>query len=153
MKLQSEHWQRLEDIRILLYPFWEYTEFVSREQPTLQLAAQFYIQIQATLNLIMRKEGKYAVFDNTLINAVKAEVKTFERYNNFMQNNDIYLIASVLNPRIKIQWIKDHMPNADIVIKRICKFLKSTYPSEPSLFLNAENDEYKSLEYRFLEPY
>jgi hypothetical protein len=101
----------------------------------------------------MQKEGKYAVFDDTLINAVKAGVKTFEKYNNFMRDNDIYLITSVLDPQIKIQWIKDHMSNANIVIKQICKFLKSTYPSKPSLFLNAENDEYKSLEYQFLEPY
>jgi hAT family C-terminal dimerisation region len=153
IKLQPEHWQRLEDIRTLLHPFWEYTEFVSREQPTLQLAARFYIQIQATLNSITRKKGKYAAFDDTLINAVKAGVETFEKYNSFMRDNDIYFIASVLDPRIKTQWIKDHMPDADNVIKRIRKFLKSTYPSEPSLLLNAENDEYKSLEYRFLEPY
>jgi hypothetical protein len=101
----------------------------------------------------MQKKGKYAVFDDTLINIIKAGVKTFEKYNNFMQNNDIYLIALVLDPWIKIQWIKDHMPNADIVIKQICKFLKSTYPSKPSLFLNAENNKYKSLEYQFLKPY
>lgn len=70
-----------------------------------------------------------------------------------MQHNDIYLIASILDPRIKTQWIKDRMPDADNVIKRIREFLKSTYPSEPSLSLNTENDRYKSLEYRFLEPY
>ena len=31
IKFQSEHWQRFENIHILLYSFWEYTEFVSQK--------------------------------------------------------------------------------------------------------------------------
>ena len=37
--------------------------------------------------------------------------------------------------------------------RRIRTFLKETYPHEPELPIADENELYKGLEYRFLEPY
>ena len=101
INFQSEHWQKLENIHTLLYFFWKYTEFVLQEQFILQLATQFYIQIQITLNSITWKKNKYVVFNNTFINAVKIEVEIFKKYNSFMQDNNIYFIVSVFDFWIK----------------------------------------------------
>ena len=70
-----------------------------------------------------------------------------------MKSNNIYFLATLLDPRVKTQQIKDNLNNANIVIKRLRTFLKATYYHEVKLPSINENDLYKSLEYRFLKPY
>jgi len=62
-------------------------------------------------------------------------------------------LQAILDPRIKTQWIRDSLENADDIIRRIRTFLKETYPHEPELPIADENELYKGLEYRFLETY
>src|ERR1700722_17127131 len=64
-----------------------------------------------------------------------------------------HTLQAILGPRIKIQWIRDNLENVDDIIRRIRTFLKETYPHEPELPITDENELYKGLEYRFLEPY
>jgi len=45
LQLTTEHWKQLNDIKVMLKPFAEYTEFVSREQPSIQLSARMYLQL------------------------------------------------------------------------------------------------------------
>ena len=70
-----------------------------------------------------------------------------------MKSNDIYFLATLLDPRVKTQWIKDNLNNANTVIKRLRTFLKAMYHHEVELPSADENDLYKSLEYWFLKPY
>ncbi len=67
-----------------------------------------------------------------------------------MADNDIYYLATILDPRIKIQWIKDNIEDVEKIIDRIRTFLKVIYPPESELSPNEENNIYKSLEYRFI---
>src|ERR1700744_4395514 len=59
-------------------------------------------------------------------------------------------LQAILDPRIKTQWIRDNLENADDIIRRIRTFLKETYPHEPELPIADKNKLYKDLEYRFL---
>ncbi len=77
----------------------------------------------------------------------------FKEYQELMVDNDIYYLATILDPRIKIQWIKDNIEDVEKIIDRIRTFLKVIYPPEPELSPNEENDIYKNLEYRFMAPY
>ena len=43
------------------------------------------------------KKNKYIIFNDILINVIKIEVEIFKKYNSFMQDNNIYLIISVLD--------------------------------------------------------
>ena len=70
-----------------------------------------------------------------------------------MTDNDIYYLTTILDPRIKIQWIKDNIEDAEKIINRIRTLLKVIYPPESELSPNEENDIYKSLEYRFIASY
>ena len=99
------------------------------------------------------KKNKYAVFNDTLINAVKIEVESFKKYNSFMQNNNIYFIVSVFDSQIKIQWIKNHMFDINNMIKQIHNFFKFIYFFKLFSFSNTKNNEYKNLEYQFLKSY
>ena len=42
----------------------------------------------------------------------------------------MYWIASVLDPRIKTNWLKKNHPDTQDIIIRIKKFIKKAYPTE-----------------------
>ena len=69
--------------------------------------------------------------------------------------NDTYYIISVLDPRVKTRVIRKYVPNVDEVIKRIRKFLKATYRTEPELpsYQRTKGETHKSIEYEFLEEF
>ena len=94
----NEHWKQLKGIRLILKPFTEYTQFVSRTQPSIQLSAHMYLQLENTLKGISKREGVYAEFDSTLVEAAKYGLEKFNEYNGYIKGNDIYYIASVLDP-------------------------------------------------------
>ena len=70
-----------------------------------------------------------------------------------MADNDIYYLVTILDPRIKIQLIKNNIEDVEKIINRIRTFLKVIYLPELELSSNEENDIYKSLEYRFMALY
>ena len=82
----------------MLKPFTKYTEFVSWVQPLIQLSARMYLQLENTLKEISKREGDYARFDNTLVEAAKYGLEKFNEYNNYIKGNNIHYIASVLDP-------------------------------------------------------
>jgi hypothetical protein len=124
LQLTAMHWKQLRDIKTMLKPFAEYTDFVSRVQPSIQLSTYMYLQLETTLKQISKREGDYTEFDKDLIDAVAIGLTKFNKYNRFIQGNDIHYIAVVLDPRIKYQWIRKNVADADQVIGRIRKFLK-----------------------------
>jgi hypothetical protein len=118
------------------------------------MLARIYIQLQAMLKSIKRRDPPFDTIDVNIIKAVDVGLEKFNEYYGLMKSNDIYFIATVLDPRIKTQWIRDHLPDeADEIIERIKKFLKEAYPFEPKLPSHEDPNAYKSLEYRFLLPY
>jgi hypothetical protein len=153
LTLSKNDWSQLEIIRDLLLPFGEYTEFVSREEPTLQMSARMYIELEGLLTKASKKRDEYCYLDQDLVHAVEAGLQLFKEYLGFMKNNDIYFLATILDPRIKTKWIKDHIDDADEVITRLRQFLKNTYSHEVELPSADDDTLYKSLEYRFLKPY
>ena len=112
-----------------------------------------YLQLENTLKGISKRERVYAGFDSTLVEAAKYGLEKFNEYNGYIKGNDIYYIASVLDPRIKCQWLRRNVDNAEEVIKHIRKFLKAAYPPEPELPPHENNHLHRSLEYRFLEEF
>lgn len=71
-------------------------------------------------------------------------------YNGMlMRKVGLNCIASVLDPRIKYEWIRRNVKDAVDVIKRIRRLLEATYPPDLELPSNqkADDDIYKSLEY------
>jgi len=70
-----------------------------------------------------------------------------------MKGNDIYFLATMLDPRIKTKWVEDYVENPAKVIARLRTFLKDSYYHELELPSADEDALYKSLEYRFLKPY
>jgi hypothetical protein len=65
-----------------------------------------------------------------LIEAAKKGLEIFNKYYLAMKSNDMYWIASILDPRIKTNWLKKNYPDAQDIIARIKKFIKEAYPTE-----------------------
>ena len=105
---------------------------------------------------IIKKEGEYASFDMSLVAAATKGYEKFKEYYDEMKKNDIYWIASVLDPRVKTKWLKRNIAEADEIIDRIKSFLKQAYPVEPELpseTRESTQKKKKSLSYEYLEEY
>ena len=74
-------------------------------------------------------------------------------YYDLLSDTDLPHIATVLDPRIKTHWIKEHCEEPEKVISRVRAFLKATYPPDAPLPSNTSTDLIQSLEYQFLVPY
>jgi hypothetical protein len=104
-----------------------------------------YIELQAMLTKASKRQEPFQNLDYNLVHAVKAGITKFKDYVDFMKGSDIYFLATLLDRRVKTQWIKDNLGDVDVVIERLRKFLKSTYHREVESA--DEGDLYKSLEY------
>ena len=151
MKLNNDEWNQLDRIRLILRPFEKFTEYVSREQPSIQMLARMYGEVGITLRSIIRREGDFSLIDDGLVIAVKKGKEKFDEYYKLLSENDLPYIATVLDPRIKTKWIEEHCENPTNIIRRIRAFLKATYPL-PDLPLpeHTPADIFKTLEFQFL---
>ena len=69
------------------------------------------------------------MIDENIIYVIEYGIIKFDDYYKLIKSNDIYFIATILDPRIKTQWIKDYLlDEANMIIKRVKTFLKNTYP-------------------------
>jgi hypothetical protein len=153
IKLGNEEWNALERIRSVLRPFKKFTEYVSRDQPSIQMLARMYEEIGTILHQIANKEGDFGRLDSGLVSAVRKGIKVFDKYYGLMSEHDLYYVASVLDPRVKTKWIQDNVPNPTAVIDRIRTFLKATYPLPDTPLPDNIQESFQTLEYQFLEPY
>ncbi len=154
LELTPKRWVRLGHIQTLLRPFDDFTKWVLRQEPTIQLSASLYVKLQNTLNSIIKKEGQFAEFDVTLVDAAKAGLTKFNEYFQYMKENDTYQIACVLDPRIKTNWLRKNTSDPREIITRIKKYLKESYP----LTMSSKTEEppqkrKKGLDFELLEEY
>jgi hypothetical protein len=119
-----DRWNRLKQIRNHFKPFEEHTLFVSREEPTLLRLPNLYLNLDKLLQSIVKKEGQYATYNPSLIEATRKGLEVFNRYYLAMKKNDMYWIACTVDPRIKTNWLKKNHPDAIEIITRIKTFLK-----------------------------
>ena len=96
-------WETLEKIQLILRPFKKFTEFVSREEPSIQLVCAIYIDIALLLRKIQRKEGAFMCLDNELIRAVEKGITIFDKYFSCLEESDFYYLSIVFDPRIKTE--------------------------------------------------
>jgi hypothetical protein len=156
LKFDKERWKRLNQIRDLLKPFEQHTLHVSREEPTLHRIPNLYLKLDQILQSIIKKQGVYASYDPSLIEAARKGLEIFNKYYLAMKSNDMYWIACVLDPRIKTNWLKKNHPDAQEILVRIKKFMKEAYLPEEQLpeRLASDNQQAKmDLEFDFLQEY
>ena len=91
------------------------------------------MKLDQILQSIVKKQGLYASYDLSLIEAARKGLEIFNKYYLAMKSNDMYWIACVLDPRIKTNWLKKNHPDAQEILVRIKKFMKEAYLPEEQL--------------------
>lgn len=152
LRLTPNDWRQLSDIKKILVPFNEYTEYVSRDSPSIHMAARMFEELHSILLAIKERRGDWQNVSSTLTAPIADGITLLEHYHDCVKDNDIYYIASVLDPRIKTKWLKT-LPDGERIIDRIRAFLKKAYPTPKQPISTALNTGYKSFEYRFLEAF
>jgi hypothetical protein len=150
--LTPNDWRQLSDIKKILAPFNEYTEYVSRDSPSIHMAARMFEELRSILLAIKERRGDWQNVSPALTVPISDGITLLEHYHDCVKDNDIYYIASVLDPRIKTKWLKT-LSDGETIIERIRAFLKKAYPTPKQPVSIALNTSHKSFEYRFLEAF
>jgi hypothetical protein len=92
LALSQERWTLIGDLRTLLQPFEDFTKFISRLEPTTSIAmsGELYMKLERQLRSIINREGEFALFDDSLIEAAKAGLSKLEEYSGYMKENNTY---------------------------------------------------------------
>lgn len=149
LHLTSDDWKQLSDIKKILAPFNEYTEYISRDKPSIHMAPRLYEELYSMLLAIRERRGDWKNLSAEATILVSDGISLLKRYYDYVKCNDIYYIARILDPRIKTKWLK-MLPDGEKIIVRIRDLLKKAYPAEKKPISTALSENYKSLEYRFL---
>jgi len=152
LRLTPDDWRQLSDIKKILAPFNEYTEYVSRDNPSIHMAARMFEELHSILLAMKERRGDWQKVSAAITVSVSDGISLLEQYYDCIKGNDIYYIASVLDPRIKTKWLKT-LPDGEKIINRIRAFLKKAYPTQKQPVSTALSTDYKSFEYRFLEAF
>ncbi|KIM21426.1 hypothetical protein M408DRAFT_33590, partial [Serendipita vermifera MAFF 305830] len=91
----------LSNIRDLLSFFNAVQETLACEKtPTLPFVIPLYEQLLSLLKELRQKLPR-------LMHAIYAGIKKLEKYREECRKSDLYILAMVLNPNVKFQWIKE----------------------------------------------
>jgi hypothetical protein len=152
LRLTPNDWRQLSDIKKILAPFNEYTEYVSRDSPSIHMAARMFGELRSILLAIKERRGEWQKVSPVITVPVSDGISLLEKYHDCVKDNDIYYIASVLDPRIKTKWLKT-LSDGEKIIDRIREFLKKAYSTIKQPVSTAPSTNWKSFEYRFLEAF
>jgi hypothetical protein len=132
--ITEEEWLYLGEIHEVLEPFWDKTNWVSQKAPTITQSVGVYWDLDDILHDVVTKSGVYSQVNEKIRLAVKQGLVVLEEYTAKMDDNIIYYVASVLDPRVKTEWLKAHLKDgANSVIQDIRDYLHAEYPQEPTL--------------------
>jgi len=109
-------------------------------------------ELHSILLAMKERRGDWQKVSAPITVSVSDGISLLEQYYDCIKGNDIYYIASVLDPRIKTKWLKT-LPDGEKIINRIRAFLKKAYPTQKQPVSTALSTDYKSFEYRFLEAF
>ncbi|KAJ7667875.1 ribonuclease H-like domain-containing protein [Mycena polygramma] len=99
----------LQDIRRFLEVFHVVQEIVSAEKtPTLSIVLPMYEKLIIMLNDLAKDL-------DVISHAIKASVDKLEEYLSLSRRTKIYTLAMVLNPTIKLAWIRKHWNTGDYI--------------------------------------
>jgi len=138
LQLADDEWSTLQQIQKVLQPFWDHTNTVSNGCPTIVDSLPIYWNLDDLLNDVKLAEGSFEGVDEDIRHAVEGAIKKMNKFAKKMDDNILYYVAAVLDPRIKTSFIKAQMngPDAELVIGQVRDFLKKEYPFDPVLPCN-----------------
>jgi hypothetical protein len=130
-----EDWTHLEQIASILIKFEEFTLVISRQRPQISLAIPIYYEPHDLLNDASTMQREFTGLNIDIADTVSAGLVKYKKYYDFMDAQDAYYVALVLDPRLKIRLLEKELDEeaAATVIKGIKELLHQQYPLEIEL--------------------
>ncbi|GKZ63695.1 hypothetical protein AnigIFM49718_005633, partial [Aspergillus niger] len=133
LQLTVDEWSTLQQVAKILKPFWDHTNSVSKTCPTIVQSLPIYWSLDDLLNEVRNAEGDFEDVSVEIRDAVEGGIRKMNKFARKMDDNLLYYVASVLDPRIKSSLIVSQMSEQDsgFIISQVRDFLKKEYPPEP----------------------
>ncbi|KAJ5413612.1 hypothetical protein N7509_000239 [Penicillium cosmopolitanum] len=140
LQLIDDEWSTLQQVAKILKPFSDHTNSVSKACPTIVESLPIYWSLDDLLNDVRNAEGDFEDVNIEIRDAVERGIRKMNKFARKMDDNLLYYVASVLDPRIKSSLILSRMSEQDsgLIVSQVREFLKKEYPPEP--FVSREVD-------------
>lgn len=141
LQLTDDEWSTLQQVAKILKPFWDHTNSVSKTRPTIVESLPIYWSLDDLLNDVRNAAGDFEDVNTEIRNAVERGIRKMNKFARKMDDNLLYYVASVLDPRIKSSLIVSQMSDQDagLIISQVREFLKKEYPPEAFTLHESEN--------------
>jgi hypothetical protein len=133
LQLTDEDWLTLEQVGKVLKPFWDHTNTVSKACPTIMESLPIYWNLDDLLDNIKKAEGDFEDVTVEIQDAAEKGIRKMNKFAKRMDDNILYYVASILDPRIKTSFIEAQMsaPDAQLIMSQVREFLQKDYPFYP----------------------
>ncbi|KAJ5240474.1 uncharacterized protein N7469_002065 [Penicillium citrinum] len=135
----DDEWSTLQQVAKILKPFWDHTNSVSKARPTIVESLPIYWSLDDLLNDVRNAKGDFEDVNIEIRDAVERGIRKMNKFARKMDDN-LYYVASVLDPRIKSSLIVSQMSEQDsgLIVSQVRNFLKKEYP--PEAFVSHESE-------------
>lgn len=113
LQLIDDEWSTLQQVAKILKPFWDHTNSVSKACPTIVESLPIYWSLDDLLNDVRNAEGDFEDVNIEIRDAVERGIRKMNKFARKMDDNLLYYVASVLDPRIKSSLIVSQMSEQD----------------------------------------
>ncbi|KAK9384582.1 hypothetical protein V1515DRAFT_589045 [Lipomyces mesembrius] len=127
--------EALQQIQTALAKFDEFTLTVSKREPQITLAIPIYYELHDMLNDAASMLGEFSDLDTDIALAVSVALRKYQKYYDFMDGQDAYYIALVLDHRFKTLLLEKELgvSVAATVICHLKEVLHQQYPATTEL--------------------
>ena len=121
---KKEDWEFLEQVSTVLRRFYDHTLYISQSEPQISYAVPIYYDLHDLVNDAVSREGEFENLHEDIADAVNSALDRYTKYYDFMDGQDIYYIALILNPRYKTRLLEQELgDSAEAVIQHIKEVL------------------------------
>ena len=130
----DQDWGFLGQIAKTLRRFYDHTLYISQSAPKISYAVPIYYDLHDLMHDAASREGEFENIHEDISDAVNSALDRYSKYYDYMDGQDIYYIALILNPRYKTQLLEQDLGKAaaNLIIQHIKKVLHQQYPPIPS---------------------
>jgi hAT family C-terminal dimerisation region len=125
----NAEWEQLGQIHKALKTFNDLTHLVSISRPQISLTVPVYYKLHDLL-----RDDALVGYDDDIANAMRAGMKKYQKYYDFMDNSEAYYTALMLDPQLKGDLILHEMVDqeaAQMIILETRRMLHKRYPPLP----------------------
>jgi hypothetical protein len=130
--LVQADWTFLAQLYTALHPFYDFTKLASDDGVTIGTVQSAYFELASHIKRIINREGDFCSYDIRIIDAFRCQKvqDKFAKYKAYMDDCPIYLITSILDPRLKGSLLSDEYPGEPDKLSQVRTIIHKLYPAQ-----------------------